>query len=260
MANALIQAAIASAKFARRRRSHEKPEIETILVDVDRTLTAEDSPKLALSKLAGSGEAKRIFDSFPAKVVCGKLKIQDIHGAVYRELYSRGFKRADWPLIMEELERNGGIKRRLIDCLLELGRTHGLTLVLATRASRDGAEWLAKRYGFHHAVGSVEHINGSFSGFETMIGASDNGNGIMTKLTAARKEMALSGKPLEPSKTAVIANDLLDALEMLSCARGIVVLPSSPNRLELLTARLRLYDVLLREERAPAELPAALGF
>jgi hypothetical protein len=161
---------------------------------------------------------------------------------------------------MEDLERSGGLKKELIDSLLGLSLKENLTLILATRASLDSAQWLARRFGFHYAVGSVEYINGSFQGFETKIGAADDGNGTMTKLSAASKAVEMAGKRLNPATTAVIANDLLDALEMLSCSRGVLILPSSPNRLELLTAKLRLYDVLLNEERAHIDLPGALGF
>ena len=260
MVNPLVQAALASARFAKRRRNPGRPEIETIIIDVDRTLTKEDSPKLALEKIVGKDEAKRIFDSFLSRVLRGRLKLHEIHDAVYTELYSRGFRRSDWGGIMEELSANGGLKRELIDALLELSERHSLTTVLATRASLDGAQWLARNFGFHHAIGSVESVNGVFQGFETKIGAADNGNGTMTKLTAARRALERSGKTLDPSRTAVIANDLLDALEMLNCARGVVILPSSPNRLELLTSKLMLYDVLVREEKAATELPKALGF
>jgi hypothetical protein len=260
MANPLLQAAASSARFAFRRRNPSDPRIETIIIDVDRTITKEDSPKVALSKIVGKEEAKKIFDSFLSRVLRGNLKLQDIHSAVYGELYSRGFKRSDWALVMEDLEKSGGIKTDIIDAILDMSRKENVSLVLATRASRDGAEWLARRYGFHHAVGSVEMVNGTFQGFETMIGASDNGNGTMTKLTAARKALQAAGKHLDPKTTAIIANDLLDALEMLKCARGVIILPSEPNRLELLTLKLRLYDVLLREAKAHLELPGALGF
>jgi hypothetical protein len=260
MVNPLFQAAVSSVRFARRRRLDSLPKVETLIIDVDRTLTTEDSPKLALEKLVGKVEAKKIFDSFLSRVLRGSLKLQDIHAAVYGELYSRGFRKSDWPLIMEDLDKNGGLKRELIDSLLALSAKENLTLILATRASREGAQWLANRFGFHHAVGSVEMVNGVFQGFETMIGAADNGNGTMTKLTAASRAMASAGKTLDPLRTAIIANDLLDALEMLSCARGIVIMPSVPNRLEFLTAKLRLYDVLLREDKAHLELPGALGF
>ncbi|HSB46707.1 MAG TPA: HAD family hydrolase [Candidatus Bilamarchaeum sp.] len=260
MVNPLFQAAVSSYRFAKRRRNAALPELETLIIDVDRTITKEDSPKLALERLAGKAVAERVFESFPRRVIRGELKLQDIHAAVYGELYSRGFRRSDWISVMEELERTGGLKRRTIDALIELSRRESLTLVLATRASRDSAEWLARRYGFHHAVGSVEHVNGTFQGFETMIGSEDNGNGTMTKLTAASKAMAASGKTLDPKRTAVIANDLLDALEMLNCARGVIIMNSSPNTLESITSKLRLYDAMVSEENAHAELPAALGF
>jgi hypothetical protein len=258
--NPLFQVAASSARFAKRRWVGSLPQIETLVIDVDRTITKEDSPKLALEKLVGKEDARRIFDSFFSRVLRGKLKLQDLHSAVYGELYSRGFKRSDWAGIMEDLAKNGGLKRQLIDAFLEISRKENITLVLATRASRDSAEWLARRFGFHHAVGSVEMVNGVFQGFETKIGVVDDGNGTMTKLTAARKVMEAAGKALNPATTAIIANDLLDALEMLSCARGVIILPSVPNKLELLTRRLKLYDVMLREETAHHELGGVLGF
>jgi hypothetical protein len=91
----LFQAAISSIRFARRRRFDALPKVETLIIDVDRTITREDSPKLALENLVGKAEAKRIFDSFLNRVLRGKLKLQDIHSAVYGELYSRGFRKSD---------------------------------------------------------------------------------------------------------------------------------------------------------------------
>lgn len=262
--NPLLQAAFSSARFAGRRTcsrfSAAPPQIDTLIIDVDRTLTAEDSPKLALEKLVGREKTHEIFDSFIGRVVKGRLRIQDLHSAIFGELYSRGFRKSDWVGVMEELERSGGLKKPLIDLLLGLSDRHGLTLVLATRASQDSASWLAARYGFHHAIGSVERVNGSFQGFETVIGARDDGNGTVTKLTAASRAMARAGKPLEPSKTAVIANDLLDAIEMLNCAKGIMIMPEQPNKLERLSAVLGLYDVLIREHDVGAKLAPALGF
>jgi hypothetical protein len=93
-----------------------------------------------------------------------------------------------------------------------------------------------------------------------MIGAYDDGNGTMTKLSAAAKAMRASGKTLDPSRTAVIANDLLDVLEMLKSARGIVLLPSEPNRLERITTFLKLYDILLKEAEIDQCLKSSLGF
>ena len=163
--------------------------------------------KWTLERLVGREKTHEIFDSFLGKVVRGKLKIQELHSAIFNELYSRGFRQSDWVAVMEDLERKDGIKRPLIDLLLSLSEERRLTLVLATRASLDSARWLARRYGFHHAIGSVEKVNGTFQGFETMIGARDDGNGTVTKLTAASRAMAASGKSLDPSRTAVIAND-----------------------------------------------------
>ncbi len=261
--NPLLQAAFSSARFAGRRAcsrfSSSEPQIDTLIIDVDRTLTAEDSPKLALERIVGREKTHEIFDSFIGRVVKGQLKIQDLHSAVFGELYSRGFRRSDWVGVMEELECSGGLKKPLIDLLLGLSARNGVTLVLATRASQDSASWLAMRYGFHHAIGSVERVNGSFQGFETVIGARDDGNGTVTKLTAASRALAGAGKSLDPSRTAVIANDLLDAIEMLHCAKGILILPEQPNKLERLSVALGLYDVLIRERDVGAKLPAALG-
>jgi hypothetical protein len=105
----------------------------------------------------------------------------------------------------------------------------------------------------------VERVNGVFQGFDTVIGAYDNGNGTLTKLTAASRALSAAGKTLEPSRTAVIANDLLDSMEMLNCARGVLLLPSNPNKLERLTLRLGLYDALVRENDLAGIRPA-LGF
>ncbi len=261
--NPLIQAALSSARFAGRRAcsrfSSTDPSIDTLIIDVDRTLTSEDSPKLALQRLVGREKTHEIFDSFLRDVVLGKMRIQDLHGAVFGELYSRGFRQSDWVGVMEDLDRSGGIKKRLIDLLLDLSGSHGLTLVLATRASAESARWLASRYGFHHAIGSVEKINGSFSGFETMIGSHDDGDRIVTKLTAASRAIEGAGRRMDPMRTAVISNDLLDALEMLGSARGVLILPEPPNTLEKLSAALRLYDVLVKERDVETMLPRALG-
>ncbi len=260
--NPLLQAAVSSARFARRRacsRFSSEPTIDTLIIDVDRTLTAEDSPKLALERLVGKEKTREIFDSFLKRVILGRLGLQDLHAAVFGELYSRGFRTQDWVGVMEDLERTGGLKKPLIDLLLRMSEENGLTLVLATRASRESARWLSARYGFHHAIGSVERVNGSFAGFETMIGAHDDGNGTITKLTAAARALEASGRKLDPSRTAVISNDLLDALEMLGCARGVLVLPQEPNTLERLSVALRLYDVLVKEGDAASSLPKALG-
>ncbi|MFN7991353.1 MAG: HAD family hydrolase [Candidatus Micrarchaeia archaeon] len=257
--NPLAQAALSSARFAKRRMFQPPVQIETIIVDVDRTLTREDSPKLALESLAGKEAAHKVFDRILNDVVLGRLKLGDVHSTVFRELYSRGFKTSDWVSIMEDLERSGGLKSELIGELQGLaGR--GVTVVLATRASYESARWIAGRFGFHHAIGSVERVNGVFQGFDLVIGAKDEGDHSMTKLTAARKALAASSKTLDPGRTAVIANDLLDALEMLECSRGILVMPSPPNRLEKLTMALRLYDVLIREQDVVSCLKPSLGF
>ncbi len=262
--NPLLQAALSSARFASRRArtrfSGAEPSIDTLIIDVDRTLTSEDSPKLALEGLVGKERTKEIFDSFLKRVVLGRLKIQDLHAAVFGELYSRGFRQSDWIRVMEDHERSGGLRRPLIDLLLDISGRNGVTMVLATRASAESARWLSARYGFHHSVGSVERVNGSFDGFEMKIGSRDDGNGTVTKLTAASRALQGAGKRLDPSRTAVLSNDLLDALEMLGCARGVLVLPQTPNRLERMTRALGLYDVLVKEGEERQRLPAALGF
>ena len=98
--NPLMQAALSSARFAGRRAcsrfSDSEPHIDTLIIDVDRTLTVEDSPKLALERLIGREKTHEIFDSFLGRVVRGNLKIQELHSAIFNELYSRGFRQSDW--------------------------------------------------------------------------------------------------------------------------------------------------------------------
>ncbi|MEW6035939.1 MAG: HAD family hydrolase [Candidatus Micrarchaeota archaeon] len=263
----LLAAALSSVRFAGRRaaaRFREPPLLDTLIVDVDRTITSEDSPKVALERMCGKDEAKKVFDGFVKRAIKGELKLDQIHSEVFGELYRRGFKRSDWVLIMQELERRGGLRFRLIDSLTRVASEAGLSTVLATRSSRDGAEWLARRFGFPFAVGSVENSsNGVFGGFSLMIGAADspvNGTRVLTKMSAASELMKAAGRTLAPERTAVFSNDLLDALEMLRSARGILLVQDEPNTLERITYGLRLYDVTVRDGPNVAdELRGALG-
>jgi hypothetical protein len=253
--NPFAQAALSSARFAGRRAasrlSGRRPELDTIIIDVDRTLTTEDSPKAALEMLIGPKKAKEVFDSFLTGVMKGRYKISELHGAIFGELYSRGFRRQDWVGLMEDLERKDMLRKELIGSLTGICRSEGLTSILATRASQDSASWLARRFGFDFAVGSVERsADGRFEGFSLMIGASDgsdNGTRVLTKISAAAEALAEKNRSLHPSRTAVLSNDLLDALEMLRVARGILLKPSEPNTLERITQRLRLYDATVGE-------------
>ncbi len=263
----LLAAALSSVRFAGRRaaaRFREPPALDTLIVDVDRTITAEDSPKVAPERMCGKEEAKKVFDGFVRRAIKGELKLDQIHSEVFGELYRRGFKRSDWVLIMQELERKGGLRIRLIDSLTRVASEAGLSTVLATRSSRESAEWLARRFGFSFAVGSVENpSNGVFGGFSLMIGAADspvNGTRVLTKMSAASELMKAAGKTLAPGRTAVFSNDLLDALEMLRSARGILLVQDEPNTLERITYGLRLYDVTVRDGPDVAgELREALG-
>jgi len=171
----LAATALTSVKFAGRKASapfKAQPKVETLIVDVDRTITKEDSPKIALEALCGKKEAKRIFDGFLTSVIRGKTKVDAVHQMVFSELYSHGFKRGDWSALMEQSEKQGGFRTELIDAILELSKK-GLIPVLATRSSKDSAQWIAKRFGFEHVVGSEEKGNGKFEGFSMMIGVSD---------------------------------------------------------------------------------------
>ncbi|MCI0503659.1 haloacid dehalogenase-like hydrolase [Candidatus Micrarchaeota archaeon] len=265
--NPLLSAFVSSARFAGRRtaaRFAKPPEIETLIVDVDRTLTREDSPKLALEALCGKAEANRVFHSIVRSAVLGRIPVESINGEVFGELYKRGFRRADWVRIMEEQERDGGLRLDLIEAILTLSNRHGITTVLATRSSEDAALWLAHRFGFGHAIGSRERINGSFDGFFRMIGVVDGihqGTEVLTKITAASRLLAEGGRTLVPERTAVLSNDLLDAFEMLASAKGVLLVPTKMNTLERLTGAFRLYDEKVQDgpDIGP-QLYAALGF
>lgn len=255
MKNPVLTAVASSARFASRRAIspiRAKPAIETLIVDVDRTITAEDSPKLALERLCGKETAKKIFDGFLKSVIRGERRLDNLHLAVFGEIYSRGFRRSDWGALMGELERTGGIRTGMMDSIRRIAEERKLSVVLATRSSQDSAMWLANRFGFEFAIGSVERSgNGSFGGFSTMIGMHDglmDGTLVLTKVSAASLAMQAEGRRFDPSRTAVISNDLLDALEMLSCARGILFIPNERNTLEKITYGFRLFDTTLRED------------
>ena len=263
----IFTAAVASGRFAlRRAASHftSDPVLDTILVDVDRTITVEDSPKLALQKLCGKEKAKEIMDGFLLDVLKGKISLDDLPTAVFSKLYSCGFKQSDWISIMEELDRSGGFRKELIDAILTIARATGMTSVIATRASKTSANWIARQFGFDFAIGSEEKLrNGTFDGFETIIGAYDktsDGTRVLTKISATSEVMTRAGRSFDPKHAAVLSNDLLDALEMLRSARGILLVPQNKNSLERLTLFLRLYDVKVREDRdMKIELAGALG-
>lgn len=244
----LSAVALSSVRFAVRRAAAtfaRAPMLETLIVDIDRTITREDSPKFALERLCGKEKAKEIFDNILRDVVRGRMGFGDIHGAVFGELYSRGFKRSDWGSMMEILEREGGFRKSLIGLIQEMSAREGFTPVLATRSSREGAKWIARRFGFPFAVGSEENVNGTFLGFSTAIGIADgdiNGTRIVTKITAASEVLEAAGASLDRETTVVLSNDLLDALEMLASSKGILLVPQEPNTLERLTRFFKLYD------------------
>jgi hypothetical protein len=266
--NPVLSAIVSSARFAGRRAAARfciDPKIETLLVDVDRTITREDSPKLALEHLCGKKEAKRVFDSILQSAALGRIPLESVNSAVFSELYKNGFKRSDWAALMERQDRSGGLRMDLIGAITELAAKENVTLVLATRSSRDSAQWLAGRFGIPFSVGSVERpMNGSFAGFSTMIGVVDgivDGTEMLTKMTAASRLLAASGLRLDPIRTAVLTNDLLDAFEMLACARGVLLVPKEKNTLEKLTSGFRLYDALIHEDGdVRKQLNMALGF
>jgi len=266
--NPVLSAALSSARFAGRRASARfaaPPQIETLIVDVDRTITREDSPKLALEALCGKEEAGRIFHSIIKSAVLGRIPLESINSEVFGELYKRGFRRGDWVSLMESQERSGGLRLDLVDAISSLWADRGLEIVFATRSSEDAAKWLARRFGFGHAIGSREKsLNGSFEGFSRMIGVADGiylGSEMLTKMTAASRLLAESGRRLDPMRTAVLTNDLLDAFEMLASARGVLLVPREKNTLEKLTGAFHLYDATIREDGdVRMQLNEALGF
>lgn len=266
--NPVLSAVVSSARFAGRRASARfaaPPQIETLIVDVDRTITREDSPKLALTALCGKGEADRIFHSIIRSAMLGRIPLESINSEVFGELYNRGFRRPDWVTLMEGQERDGGLRLDLIESIQALSVRHGITIVLATRSSEDAARWLATRYGFGFGVGSIERpMNGTFAGFSRMIGVFDGiylGTEVVTKMTAASRLLQESGRTLVPERTAVLTNDLLDAFEMLASARGVLLVPKQKNTLEKLTGAFHLYDATIQEGGdILRQLSFALGF
>ncbi len=266
--NPVLSAFVLSARFAGRRaaaRFSGAPEIETLIVDVDRTITREDSPKLALEALCGKGEAGRIFHSIIRKAILGRIRLESINGEVFGELYKRGFRQSDWVGLMERQERDGGLRLDLIESIQALSARRGITIALATRSSEAAAQWLAARYGFRFGVGSIERpMNGSFAGFSRMIGVFDGicmGAEVVTKMTAVSRLMRESGRTLVPERAAVLTNDLLDAFEMIDSARGVLLVPKEKNTLEKLTSAFHLYDATIREGgEMLRQLESALGF
>ncbi len=266
--NPVLSAIVSSARFAGRRlssRFSRAPEIDTLIVDVDRTITREDSPKIALEALCGRERAKKIFDSILKNAMLGRIPLESIHSEIFGQIYRGGFHRSDWAILMSEQERSGGLRIGLIEAITRLAARERMTLILATRSSRDTAEWLARRYGFDYALGSEEKsIDGTFMGFASMIGVSDgllDGIPMRTKMSAASMLLAQSGRQLEPERTAVLTNDLLDTFEMLDSACGILFVPREQNTLEKLTLGFRLYDEIVREDGDIAhQLALALNF
>jgi len=252
--NPVVSAIVSSARFAGRRAASgfmREPAIETLIVDVDRTLTREDSPKLAMEALCGKEEAHRVFGEVLRSAMLGRIPLAGIHSAIFGELYKKGFRRSDWAPLMEAEERSGGIRLELIGAIISVCSARSITPVLATRSSRDTAEWLARRFGFPFALGSEERsINGAFLGFSSMIGVEDgtlSGIPILTKLSAASRLLSASGSRLDPAATAVLTNDLLDAFEMLDSQKGLLLVPKKPNTLERLTLGFKLYDEKIHE-------------
>jgi hypothetical protein len=266
--NPVLSAVVSSARFAGRRaaaRFAKEPEIDTLIVDVDRTITREDSPKLALEALCGKEEAGKIFHSIIRSAILGRIPLESINSEVFGELYRRGFRRSDWVTLMEAQERSGGLRLDLIDAISSICVNRNIDIVFATRSSEDAAKWLSRRFGFGHAIGSRERgINGSFDGFSRMIGVADGiylGAEMLTKMTAARLVLEESGRTLIPVRTAVLTNDLLDAFEMLACARGVLLVPKEKNTLEKLTGAFHLYDATIHEDGdVGKQLNVALGF
>lgn len=265
--NPVLSAFVSSARFAARRaamRFSSEPEIETLIMDVDRTITREDSPKLALESLCGKEESSRITHAIIKKAMAGKIPLASINAEVFGEIYSRGFSRADWATVMEGQEKCGGLRIGLVEAVLSLAAREGFTVVLATRSSVDTARWIARRFGIRYAVGSEEApMNGKFAGFRTIMGVTDVIIGqaeMVTKMTAASRALASDGRILDPKKTAVLSNDLLDAFEMLDSARGVLLVPQKKNTLEKLTSFFGLYDALVFEGGdIHSQLESALG-
>ncbi|MBS3067137.1 haloacid dehalogenase-like hydrolase [Candidatus Micrarchaeota archaeon] len=256
-----LAAAIAAPHFAIRRiianaAANRAPKIDTIIVDIDRTLTMEDSPKLALQKLCGPKEADKITRSFLLKFRRGEVSLSEMPFIVFNELYSRGFRQSDWATLMEDIGKDSGFRFDIIAALTRLRAMHNVKLVVATRASKLSAEWIARTFGFDYAVGSEERFeDGKFVGFKTLIGAEDsqtNGAVNRTKVTATAELFSAMGLQFDPLRTAVLSNDVLDALEMLSCSFGILFVGQVPNTLEKISLSLKLYDVLIRESATAA--------
>src|SRR3989338_9534553 len=168
----------ASLAFAARRISNrwhsQLPRIDTLVIDIDRTLTKEDSTKIALSHLYGRQEADRIMHSTLERFQKGEMSMNQAAEEVFYKLYAKGFKPEDWENIMEIFRCDSGFRMHLIDVLLEFKSRNNLTMAVATRASRTSADWVAKTFGFDFGIGSEESIEaGTFKGFNVLIGVED---------------------------------------------------------------------------------------
>jgi len=265
--NPFLLLASSSARFAARRtiaKAKRPPKIETIIVDIDRTLTNEDSAKLALERVYGKERAHERLAGFARKIKRREMAFDQLHTAIFTDIYDMGFKQDDWVVVMEKLKISGGFRRDLADALHKIGADHDIDLVLATRGSDISARYVAESLGFSHALGSIERWDGKdFTGFHTIIGADDSenrGTRIMTKITAVSKLLGSIGKSVDPKTSAILTNDLLDTLEMLRSACGILLRPRDPNSLERMTQRLGLYDRTIDEGKDyQVQLASALG-
>ncbi len=266
--NPFLLVASSSARFAMRRtmaKAKHMPRIETIIVDIDRTLTTEDSAQVALERVYGKEEAKERLADYSRKVKRREMGLDQLHMAIFADIYAAGFRQADWTDIMKKLEYSGGFRKGLAEALLRAGRDFAITPVLATRGSDMSAQYVARSLGFRHAIGSIERVRGhDFAGFETIIGAKDSMDGdtiVMTKMTAVSKLLASAGLPFDPQTSAVLSNDVLDVLEMLGSACGILLRPKNPNSLERMAQSLGLYDRTIDEgKHYRNQLISALGF
>jgi len=82
----------------------------------------------------------------------------------------------------------------------------------------------------------------------------------MTKLSAVSQVLNSAGKRFDAKRSAVLSNDMLDAMEMLGSGKGVLFVPKEQNRLEKLTQLFGLYDVAIRESAdVDRQLRRALG-
>lgn len=228
------------------------PRIHYLIVDVDGTLYPKNSFMSGLQIIMKS-DAEKTYKAILDGIKNKKTGDSESMYLATRILIRHGFNRKHLNQIIEEAD--GDLRKSFVKELQSLSKS-GIKIILATRSSREIAEYFAKKYNFSAGVGAELLYDNTGNMFDTGTLVSNENciklnNEFKTKIALAQEALEGRGEEFDIKHCGIITDSFTDLSVMKETALSILMLPSNKSDYsneQLFMKSNGLFDIIITED------------